>query len=386
MRIGIVCYPTYGGSGVLATELGHALAKRGHSVHFITYAQPMRLDRYQDNIYYHEVDTPTYPLLEFNLYTLALAGKIIDVAKYEKLDVLHVHYAIPHAISGYLAREILNDKNAVALVTTLHGTDITLVGLEPSFHPLVKFSLERSDAVTAVSGHLVEKTRQSFDVETPIAMIPNFVDTDQYKRVECPPLARQLHESKDEFVLMHVSNFRPVKRVQDCVRILAEVRTQLPARLVLVGDGPDRSDTERLARELGVSDYVRFLGKQSALPEILSMADVFLLPSQQESFGLSALEAMSCGVPVVATNIGGIAEVVRHGETGYVAELGDVRRMAKYCVELLTQPKKLQAFREASRQRAVDVYDINLIVPMYEEIYHQARSAMPSSTVLENRP
>jgi N-acetyl-alpha-D-glucosaminyl L-malate synthase BshA len=346
----------------------------------------MRLDRYQDNIYYHEVDTPTYPLLEFNLYTLALAGKIIDVAKYEKLDVLHVHYAIPHAISGYLAREILNDKNAVALVTTLHGTDITLVGLEPSFHPLVKFSLERSDAVTAVSGHLVEKTRQSFDVETPIAMIPNFVDTDQYKRVECPPLARQLHESKDEFVLMHVSNFRPVKRVQDCVRILAEVRTQLPARLVLVGDGPDRSDTERLARELGVSDYVRFLGKQSALPEILSMADVFLLPSQQESFGLSALEAMSCGVPVVATNIGGIAEVVRHGETGYVAELGDVRRMAKYCVELLTQPKKLQAFREASRQRAVDVYDINLIVPMYEEIYHQARSAMPSSTVLENRP
>lgn len=386
MRIGIVCYPTYGGSGVLATELGHALAKRGHSVHFITYAQPMRLDRYQDNIYYHEVETPTYPLLEFNLYTLALAGKIIDVAKYEKLDVLHVHYAIPHAISGYLAREILSDKNAVALVTTLHGTDITLVGLEPSFHPLVKFSLERSDAVTAVSGHLVEKTRQSFDVETPIAMIPNFVDTDQYKRVDCPPLARQLHDAKDEFVLMHVSNFRPVKRVQDCVRILAEVRTQLPARLVLVGDGPDRSDTERLARELGVSDYVRFLGKQSALPEILSMADIFLLPSQQESFGLSALEAMSCGVPVVATNIGGIAEVVRHGETGYVAELGDVRRMAKYCIELLTQPKKLQAFRKASRQRAVDVYDINLIVPMYEEIYHQARSAMPSSTVTENRP
>jgi L-malate glycosyltransferase len=381
MRIGIVCYPTYGGSGVLATELGHALAKRGHSVHFITYAQPMRLDRYQDNIYYHEVETPTYPLLEFNLYTLALAGKIIDVAKYEKLDVLHVHYAIPHAISGYLAREILSDKNAVALVTTLHGTDITLVGLEPSFHPLVKFSLERSDAVTAVSGHLVEKTRQSFDVETPIAMIPNFVDTEQYKRVDCPQLARQLNEHEEEFVLMHVSNFRPVKRVQDCVRILAEVRTQLPARLVLVGDGPDRSDTERLARELGVSDYVRFLGKQSALPEILSMADIFLLPSQQESFGLSALEAMSCCVPVVATNIGGIAEVVRHGETGYVAELGDVRRMARYCIELLTQPKKLQAFREASRQRAVDVYDINLIVPMYEAIYHQARSTMSTTNI-----
>ena len=371
MQIGMVCYPTYGGSGVLATELGHALARRGHSVHFVTYAQPMRLDRCQDNIFYHEVETPSYPLLEFNLYTLALAGKIIDVARYEKLDVLHVHYAIPHAISGFLAREILKAEDGVSLITTLHGTDITLVGLEPSFHPLVKFSLERSEAVTAVSQHLLEKTRQSFDVETPIDVIPNFVDTTVYKRTASEAMCKQLRRG-DEYILMHVSNFRPVKRVQDCVRILHEVRNHVNARLVLVGDGPERSDTERLVRELGLIDHVTFLGKQSALPEILSAADVFLLPSQQESFGLSALEAMACEVPVIATNIGGIPEVVRHGETGYVAELGDIHRMAKYCVELLTSPKKLDAFRAAARRRAVEKFDIELIVPLYEQVYERS--------------
>ena len=371
MRIGMVCYPTYGGSGVLATELGHALARRGHSVHFVTYAQPMRLDRFQDNIFYHEVETPSYPLLEFNLYTLALAGKIIDVARYEKLDVLHVHYAIPHAISGFLAREILKGDDGVSLITTLHGTDITLVGLEPSFHPLVKFSLDRSEAVTAVSQHLLEKTRQSFDVETTIDVIPNFVDTSVYKRSASDAMCRQLRRG-DEFILMHVSNFRPVKRVQDCVRILEQVRQHVNARLVLVGDGPERSDTERLVRELGLFEHVTFLGKQSALPEILSAADVFLLPSQQESFGLSALEAMACEVPVIATNIGGIPEVVRHGETGYVAELGDITRMARYCIELLTSPKKLEAFRASARRRAVEKFDIELIVPLYEQVYVRA--------------
>lgn len=372
MRIGIVCYPTYGGSGVLATELGQSLAKRGHSVHFVTYAQPMRLDRFQDNIYYHEVETPTYPLLEFNLYTLALAGKIIDVVKYEQLDVLHVHYAIPHAISGYLSKEILGPK-APKLITTLHGTDITLVGLEPSFHPLVKFSLERSDMVTAVSGFLQEKTRQNFGQDLPIRVIPNFVDTALYQRADCPQLARHV-KTDGEFVLMHISNFRPVKRVQDCVRILAKVRETVKAKLVLVGDGPERSDVERLVRELNVQDHVLFLGKQSALPDILSIADIFLLPSQQESFGLSALEAMSCGVPVVATNIGGIPEVVEHGESGYIAELGDVSRMAKYCVELLTNTKKLNVFREKARERAVTKFDIDLIVPMYEALYDEAVS------------
>jgi len=366
----MVCYPTYGGSGVLATELGQSLARRGHSVHFITYAQPMRLDRFQDNIFYHEVETPGYPVFEFNLYTLALAGRIIDVVRYENLDVLHVHYAIPHAISGYLAREILTPIRPLKLITTLHGTDITLVGLEPSFHPLVKFSLERSDIVTAVSSDLREKTRQNFGTELPIRVIPNFVDTTIYKPDTCQPLSRQLRKD-GEFILMHVSNFRPVKRVSDCVRILAEVREKVPAKLVLVGDGPDRAEAERLARELGIAEYVVFLGKQSALSEILSIADIFLLPSQQEAFGLSALEAMSCGVPVVATNIGGIPEVVSHGETGYISELGDVSRMARYCIDLLTNPKKLAIFRERARTRAVEKFDIDLIVPMYESLYKE---------------
>lgn len=371
MRIGMVCYPTYGGSGVLATELGQELARRGHSVHFITYAQPMRLDRFQDNIYYHEVETPSYPLLEFNQYTLALSGKILDVARYEQLDVVHVHYAIPHAISAYLAKEIAKNSNPFKVVTTLHGTDITLVGLEPTFHPLVKFSLEKSDVVTAVSSYLQEKTRQSFGSDLPITVIPNFVDTNIYKRSACPDVEKRLR-SDGEFILMHVSNFRPVKRVQDCIRILAEVRKSIPARLVFVGDGPERSDAERLCRELNVEEHVTFLGKQSALPEILSVADIFLLPSQQESFGLSALEAMSCSVPVVATSIGGIQEVVRHDESGFVAELGDVARMARYCVDLLSNPKKLSIFRDNARKRAVEKFDISLIVPMYERAYEDA--------------
>jgi len=375
MRIGMVCYPTYGGSGVLATELGQELALRGHSVHFITYAQPMRLDRFQDNIYYHEVETPSYPLLEFNLYTLALAGKILDVAKYEQLDVVHVHYAIPHAISAHLAKEIAAATNPFALVTTLHGTDITLVGMEPTFHPLVKYSLEKSDAVTAVSGFLQEKTRQGFGADLSIQSIPNFVDTALYTRSAPETLERRLR-CGDEWILMHVSNFRPVKRVQDCIRILAEVRKKLPARLIFVGDGPERSEAERLTRELGVEEHVTFLGKQSALPEILSVADIFLLPSQQESFGLSALEAMSCSVPVIATNIGGIPEVVKHDETGFIAELGDVQRMAKYCVELLSNPKKLAAFRANARRRAVENFDIATIVPLYEELYESVTAKL----------
>lgn len=371
MKIGMVCYPTYGGSGVLATELGHQLAKRGHEVHFITYDMPMRLDRFQDNIYYHEVETPSYPLLESDLYPLALAGKIVDVAKYESLDVLHVHYAIPHAVSGYLARQVLAEKQALPLVTTLHGTDITLVGLEPTFHPLIRFALDQSDVVTAVSGFLEERTRQNFGSELSINVIPNFVDTEHYQRRDNPDLQRHLRPN-GEAILLHVSNFRPVKRVQDCVRVLAEVRKKIDARLVLVGDGPDRSETERLCRELGVADHVVFLGKQSALPEILSVADVFLLPSQQESFGLSALEAMSCSVPVIGTNIGGIGEVVEHGESGYLAELGDIHRMARYALELLLHPKKLEHFRVQARRRAVDEFDISLIVPQYESLYQKA--------------
>ncbi len=384
MKIGMVCYPTYGGSGVLATELGLNLAKRGHQVHFITYAQPMRLDRFRDNIFFHEVESPQYPLLEFNLYTLALAGKIVEVARYESLDVVHVHYAIPHAISGFLAAQILKDKQPFKLVTTLHGTDITLVGLEPTFHPLVRFSLQKSDVVTAVSAHLAERTLQNFGPGVDIQVIPNFVDTNQYQYTPCSDLERQIKKD-GAHVLIHVSNFRPVKRVQDTVRILAEVRKSVNARLVLVGDGPDRSETERLCRELGVSEHVMFLGKQNGLPEIISTADIFLLPSQQESFGLSALEAMACGVPVVATNIGGIGEVVEHGESGYLAELGDVQRMAKYCVDLLTSPKKMQAFKLSARKRAVEKFDIDLVVPIYEQMYLRTLEERESLS-LENVP
>lgn len=370
MKIGIVCYPTYGGSGVVATELGIALAKRGHEVHFITYAQPMRLDRFQDNIFYHEVEQPNYPLFEFQLYSLALAGKIVDVVRYEHLDILHVHYAIPHAISGYLAKQILKDKTSLKLVTTLHGTDITLIGLEPTFLPLVKFSLDQSDSVTAVSRFLAEKTKTGFMTKSDPIVIPNFIDTNVYYRMECTKIRGQIAPNKEK-ILMHVSNFRPVKRVLDTIYILQEVLKILPAKLVLVGDGPDRAEAERLARDLGIWEHVKFLGKQNALPDILSAADVFLLTSQSESFGLAALEAMSCGVPVVATNIGGIPEVVTHDESGFITELGDIKRMAKYTLDLITHPRKWQEFSNNARKRAVEHFDTQLIVPMYESLYQK---------------
>lgn len=373
LRIGIVCYPTYGGSGVVATELGKALTQRGYQVHFVTYALPWRLDAFHDNIFFHEVEIPNYPLFEFQLYSLALAGKLVDVARYERLDILHVHYAIPHAVSGYLMQQMLWEHHGihVPVITTLHGTDITLVGLEPSFHPVVRFSLEHSDAVTVVSSFLAEKTRHQFHIQCPIEVIPNFVDTTLF--APCPSTElRQQFAPNGEHILIHVSNFRPVKRSPDTVRILAELRSVMPAKLILIGDGPERSEAERLARQLGVDEHVRCLGKQLVTPELLSIADIFLLPSQSESFGLAALEAMSCGVPVVATTAGGIAELVRHGETGFLAEIGDIDRMARYCLELLSNPKKLQSFRERARQRAL-AYDVQLIVPLYEQLYHRVR-------------
>ncbi|MFN9778157.1 MAG: N-acetyl-alpha-D-glucosaminyl L-malate synthase BshA [Candidatus Kapaibacterium sp.] len=381
MNIGIVCYPTYGGSGVVATELGMELARRGHQVHFITYAMPFRLDRFQENVYFHEVEIPSYPLMEHQLYTLALAGKIIDVVKYEQIDILHVHYAIPHAVSGYLAKQIVQQTHPIKMVTTLHGTDITLLGLEPTFLPLIRFALEQSDTITAVSNYLREKTVQSFTPGRDIKVIPNFVDTTVYQRNnEQRELIRSRIAKEGEFVLLHTSNFRGVKRVQDTIRVLDEVRKNIPARLVLVGDGPERVDAERLSRELGVSDYVTFLGKQTALPELLSAADVFLLPSQSESFGLSALEAMSCSVPVVASNVGGIPELITHGENGYVAELGDVSRMARYVVELLTNPKRLSAFSAKAREAAIRLYDVNSVVPMYEELYRNLMTGGSNAT------
>jgi N-acetyl-alpha-D-glucosaminyl L-malate synthase BshA len=375
MKIGIVCYPTYGGSGVIATELGKALAARGHQIHFISYAQPMRLDEYLDNVSYHEVEMASYPLFEFPLYTPALASKIVEVARFEKLDLVHAHYAIPHAISAFLAREIL--RTHLKVITTLHGTDITLVGLEPSFLPVMKFSIERSDGVTAVSRFLREKTTTNYNINKDIRVIPNFVDTGKYRRVENPDV-RAKFAPPEERVLIHVSNFRPVKRVQDVIRIFGEVRKKVPSRLLLVGDGPERSACEILTREMNLQQHVRFLGKQLELVPILSSADLMLMPSQSESFGLSALEAMACEVPVISSSVGGLPELQVHGETGYIAEIGDIDRMAKYAVELLTNEAKRRQFGNAGRIRAVENFDVGKIVSMYEEYYTECLAAGPA--------
>lgn len=370
MKIGITCYPTYGGSGVIATELGKELALRGHEVHFISYALPFRLSHYIENIVFHEVEISNYPLFEFPLYSLSLASKMVEVAEFEKLDIIHVHYAIPHATSAFLAKEMLSKNRDLKIVTTLHGTDITLVGLEPSFLPLVKFSIEKSDGVTAVSRFLKEKTITNYSCETDIKVIPNFVDTDLFK----PSVNGDFRKSianKGEKILVHTSNFRPVKRVSDTIRIFEKVQREIPSKLILVGDGPDRSECERLARQMDLYDKVKFLGKQDGLVEILSSSDVFLIPSQSESFGLAALEAMACGLPVISSSVGGLPELVRHNETGFIAEIGDIDRMARYTLELLTNEKKYKLFSEGSRERAVKIFDTSIVVPLYEEYYEQ---------------
>jgi len=367
MKIGITCYPTYGGSGVVATELGKELAKRGHEVHFISYAVPMRLNGFIKNVFYHEVEMAQYPLFEFPLYTTALASKMIDVAQFEYLDLLHVHYAIPHATSAYLAREILG-RDRLKIVTTLHGTDITLVGLEPSYLPVMKFSIEQSDGVTAVSRFLREKTLTNYGINKSIEVIPNFVDVKLYRRGNGEAI-RKVIAPKGERVLVHVSNFRAVKRVTDVIRIFDVVRKSVPSKLVLVGDGPDRSVCEKLCHDLGIDHEVRFLGKQTNLVEIHSASDLFLMPSQSESFGLSALEAMACEVPVVSSSVGGLPELVVHGETGYIAEIGDIDRMARYAIDLLRNEEKRLRFAEAGRRRAVEQFNSEKIVDVYETYY-----------------
>lgn len=374
MKIGITCYPTYGGSGVVATELGKTLALKGHEVHFISYAMPTRLSSYIGNIFYHEVEMYSYPLFEFPLYSIALSSKMVEVVKFNDLDLIHAHYAIPHATSAYLAREILKNerKNSkdIKVITTLHGTDITLVGLEPSFLSTMKFSIEQSDGVTAVSQFLKDKTMSTYKIEKDIEVIPNFIDTDKYKRnpEEKTGCFRKNFADAKEKVLIHVSNFRPVKRVPDVIKIFALVREKIPSRLILVGDGPERSECERLCRELGIMEHVKFMGKQDSLPEILSIADLFLMPSQQESFGLSALEAMSCGVPVISSSVGGLPELNLHGETGYIAEFGDVERMARYAVELFSEEKKYKLFQKNARERA-EFFNEDKIIGYYEEFY-----------------
>ena len=368
MKIGITCYPTYGGSGVVATELGKALALEGHEVHFISYALPFRLSNFVENIVFHEVEMSSYPLFEFPLYSLALASKMVEVANYENLDLLHVHYAIPHATSAYLAKQMLKNKRDLKVITTLHGTDITLVGLEPSFLPLVKFSIEESDGVTAVSRFLKEKTITNYDINKEIEVIPNFIDTQVLKPRENGCFRKNL-AAKGEKIIVHTSNFRQVKRVPDTIKILEKIIKEVPAKLILVGDGPDRSECERLTRDLNLYDKVKFLGKQDGLVEILNSADLFLIPSQSESFGLAALEAMACGIPVVSSSVGGLPELIRHNETGFIAEIGDIDRMAKYSLDLLTNSKKHKLFSENARKRAVENFDKSIILPQYIDHY-----------------
>lgn len=368
MNIAITCYPTFGGSGVVASELGKELAKKGYNIHFISYAMPFRLNHFVENIFFHEVEMSTYPLFEFNLYSLALASKMAEVARYEKIDLFHVHYAIPHATSAYLAKQILAKETNVKVVTTLHGTDITLVGLEPSFMPLMKFTIEESDGVTTVSRHLKEKTQTNYQIDKDIEVIPNFIDTELYKPSE-DKCNRSKLTPNGEKLLVHTSNFRVVKRVSDTIRILSLVLKEVDAKLLLIGDGPERSECERLARELGIQNKVMFLGKMEAFVELLSVADLFLIPSQSESFGLAALEAMACGIPVVSSSVGGLPELVTHNQSGYIAEIGDVERMAKYAIDLLTNEKKYRQFSANARERAVTMFNKERIIPQYEEYY-----------------
>ncbi len=376
MKIGITCYPTYGGSGVVATELGKGLAKRGHQIHFISYAMPMRLNGFVNNIFYHEVEMATYPLFEFPLYTPALASKMVEVAKFEKLDLIHAHYAIPHATSAYIAKQVLNDEH-LRIITTLHGTDITLIGLEPSFLPVMKFTIEKSDGVTAVSRFLKEKTITNYSINKEIEVIPNFVDTQLFTRIADVNLRKTIAPNGEK-ILIHTSNFRIVKRVTDVIRIFNLVVKKVPSKLVLVGDGPDRSNCENLCRELQLGDNVKFLGKQAELVELLSASDLFLMPSQSESFGLSALEAMACEVPVISSSVGGLPELVVHGETGYIAEIGEIERMAKYAIELLLNDTRREMFAKAGRKRAVENFDIDEIVGVYERHYERILNTTPT--------
>ncbi|MGA8074608.1 MAG: N-acetyl-alpha-D-glucosaminyl L-malate synthase BshA [Candidatus Acidiferrales bacterium] len=367
MKIGITCYPTYGGSGVVATELGIELAARGHEVHFISYAMPIRLNQSSERIFFHEVEVTTYPLFDHPPYTLALAVKMFEVAEESKLDVLHVHYAIPHSVSALLARSMAAPRR-LPFITTLHGTDITLVGSDRSYLPITRFSIEQSDGVTAISNYLKERTVREFEIRRPIEMIPNFVNCDLYCACKDAPL-RQQWAHNGEPILMHLSNFRPVKRVTDVIEIFALVRERMKAKLVLIGDGPDRGAAEHLARQRKISRDVIFLGKQDRVQEKLGVADLFLLPSDLESFGLAALEAMACEVPVIATNVGGLPEVVTHGVDGYLVPPRDVAAAGKYAIEILSRPDRGREMGKLARVNARKNYCSNDVIPKYEAYY-----------------
>ncbi|MFB3131693.1 MAG: N-acetyl-alpha-D-glucosaminyl L-malate synthase BshA [Rhodothermales bacterium] len=377
MKIGITCYPVYGGSGVVATELGKALAARGHQIHFIAYSLPFRLAHVTENITFHEVNVNTYPLFEYPPYSLALTSKMVDVVQYEKLDLLHVHYAIPHATSAVLARQILDEKAlAVPIVTTLHGTDITIVGQDPSFAPVVTYSINQSDGVTAVSDFLRRETFDHFDIDNEIEVIPNFIDTDRFHRLNKEHFKRALCPNGEK-VMVHVSNFRPVKNATHVVEVFHRLRQEgLPVKLLMVGDGPDRAPSEHLARELGVYDDVRFLGKQDPVEEILSIADVFVMPSGSESFGLAALEAMACSVPAICSDVGGLPELLGDSAGGCLCPLGDIDAFTECAHRILTDDELQAHMAEAARARAVDTFDIDTIIPHYEAYYERVRNRL----------
>jgi L-malate glycosyltransferase len=372
MRIGITCYPTYGGSGVVATELGQELATRGHDIHFISYAPPIRMNQNDPHIHFHEVEVASYPLFDHPPYTLALATKMLEVFESESLDLLHVHYAIPHSVSAMLARSMAAPRR-LPFVTTLHGTDITLVGSNRSYLPITKFSIEQSDGVTAISDYLLKQTLKEFDIKRPIDVIPNFVNCDLYTRKPNQALRAQWAPN-GEPILMHLSNFRPVKRLTDTIEIFAIVRAKMPSKLVLIGDGPDRGAAEYLVRKKRLQKDVFFLGKQDAVYEKLPAADLFLLPSQLESFGLAALEAMACEVPVVATNVGGVAEVVQHGVDGFLVEPGDVRAAGQYALEILSRADRGREMGQRARLDAKARFCANDVIPRYEQYYQRILS------------
>lgn len=367
IKIGIVCYPTFGGSGVVATELGKGLAKEGHQIHFITYSQPTRLDFLNENLFYHEVSTRTYPLFEYAPYELALASKMVSVVKNEKLDLLHVHYAIPHASAAYMAKQILKTQGVeIPVVTTLHGTDITLVGKDPIYEPVVTFSINQSDGVTAVSQDLRKETYNSFKVTRDIEVIPNFIDLEKFKKQKKDHFKKAICPN-GESLIVHTSNFREVKRVLDVVWIFHNIVKEIPAKLLMIGDGPERDKAESLCRELGISDDVRFLGKLEAVEEVLSVADLFLMPSEKESFGLAALEAMACEVPVISTDTGGLPELNVQGGTGFLSKVGDIEDMTRKAL-LVLDPANLPRFKANALQRAKE-FDISCILPRYESYY-----------------
>lgn len=370
MNIGIVCYPTFGGSGVLATELGMALADKDHNVHFITYRQPVRLTGFRANMFYHEVRVPTYPLFDYPPYESALASTLVDVVKNNKLDLLHVHYAIPHASSAYMAKQILQKENKyVPVITTLHGTDITLVGRDKTYAPVVAFSINQSDAITAVSENLKEETYRTFKIEKDIEVIYNFVDVQRFSKKPIDAF-RKVIAPNNERIVLHASNFRKIKRIGDVIHIFKKLNDVIPSKLLLVGDGPERPMAEALCRELNLCDEIRFVGKQQDMEEIFAIADLFLLPSEYESFGLSALEAMAGGAPVVSTNVGGLPEIITPGENGFMANIGDTGQMAQYAIDILKDENTFKRFKANARKQAEN-FDITRIVPQYEHLYER---------------